>query len=129
MNCGACCATYRVSFYWGETALYNPGGVPEAATEKLNHHYVAMRGTNQKNPGCYALRGEINKQVSCSIYENRPTPCREFTAGEPRCYEARLKHGISKQPAPLSVQPAVNGPASMPAEKSRDRRTIKPAHA
>lgn len=102
--CGACCATYRVSFYWGETDVYSPGGVPEGATEKLNHHYVAMRGTNQKNPGCHALQGEINKQVSCSIYENRPTPCREFTAGDARCYEARVKHGVKKQLAVGGLQ-------------------------
>lgn len=93
--CGACCATYRVSFYWGETDSLKPDGVPAALTEKINHHHVAMRGTNQKNPRCQALQGELNKRVSCAIYENRPMPCREFTPGEPRCFEARKKHGIS----------------------------------
>ncbi|MDH5473799.1 MAG: YkgJ family cysteine cluster protein [Gammaproteobacteria bacterium] len=93
--CGACCASFRVSFYWGETDLINPGGVPEALTEKLNHHRVVMRGTNQKNPYCLALQGEINKQVSCTIYPQRPTPCRDFLPGEAACHQARRQHGIT----------------------------------
>lgn len=99
--CGACCASFRVSFYWGETDLLQVDGVPETFTEKLNHHRVAMRGTNQKNPRCHCLQGELNDLVSCSIYENRPTPCREFMPGEPRCHEARQKHGIFK------IEPAI----------------------
>ncbi|MDH5484426.1 MAG: YkgJ family cysteine cluster protein [Gammaproteobacteria bacterium] len=92
--CGACCVSFRVSFYWGETTTVQVGGVPDELTEKINNHRVAMRGTNQKNPRCIALDGEISQLVSCSIYDNRPSPCREFVAGEPRCIEARLKHGV-----------------------------------
>ncbi len=60
-----------------------------------------MKGTNKKhNPKCEALSGDVGKIVSCMIYSNRPTPCREFTASyeagikEPRCDEARAKHGL-----------------------------------
>jgi Fe-S-cluster containining protein len=91
--CGACCASYRVSFYWGETAAQS-GGVPYELTEKINAHRVAMLGTNQKKPRCIALQGEISQLVSCNIYDNRPSTCREFEAGEPHCIEARQKHGV-----------------------------------
>ncbi len=74
-----------------------------------------MKGTERKHrPRCVALSGEIGISVSCAIYENRPTPCRRFTASyengvrEPRCDEARLRHGLKpltksdfKEPAEL----------------------------
>jgi Fe-S-cluster containining protein len=57
-----------------------------------------MQGTNQANPRCVALTGEIGKQVGCSIYANRPSPCREFVAGDedvnPFCDKARAKYGL-----------------------------------
>ncbi len=63
------------------------GMVPADLTEKLNETRACMKGTNQKNPRCIALTGEIGKRVACSIYENRPSPCREFNIysadGEP----------------------------------------------
>lgn len=94
ITCGACCASYRVSFYWAEAAM--PGGVPEAFTEKINHHRIAMRGTNQKSPYCIALQGNIGEYVNCTIYGIRPSPCREFDAGSDRCYEARTRHGVKE---------------------------------
>lgn len=60
-----------------------------------------MRGTNDKHhPKCQALNGRIGKDAKCSIYEKRPTPCREFRASyeeghqNRRCDEARAKHGL-----------------------------------
>lgn len=47
-------------------------------TEQVNHHYLAMRGTNQRQKRCIALEGTVGESVSCSIYNQRPTPCREF---------------------------------------------------
>ena len=94
-ECGACCATFRVSFYWGEP-------VPEAFTERLNHFQSCMKGTKTlPKPRCIALQGTIGSEVSCSIYENRPTPCRSFEAsfegGEinERCDQARIQKGLS----------------------------------
>ena len=93
-NCGACCAYFRVSFYWGQTTAHPNGTVPEALTEPLNHHYVAMRGTNQANRRCIALRGEIGQTVGCTIYEQRATTCREWEAGGERCNQARGDWGL-----------------------------------
>ncbi|VEA73945.1 Flagellin N-methylase [Serratia rubidaea] len=85
VSCGACCAYFRVSFYWAEG---DDGGgvVPSALTEPLTPFLRCMQGTNSKSPRCTALDGEIGRAVSCSIYLNRPTPCREFDAsGETAC--------------------------------------------
>lgn len=100
-TCGACCAYFRVSFYWLEAdpSVENP--VPVEWTEDLSPRFRCMKGTEKKhNPKCEALYGRIGDYVSCTIYQNRPSPCRAFKASfedgtkEPRCDEARKKHGL-----------------------------------
>jgi Fe-S-cluster containining protein len=78
LSCGACCAFYRVSFYWGETTDVPEGTVPAHLTEDITPFYRAMKGSNQKHPHCIALEGEIGKSVRCNIYERRPSSCRDF---------------------------------------------------
>ncbi|PTB84579.1 zinc/iron-chelating domain-containing protein, partial [Pseudidiomarina aestuarii] len=67
-------------------------------TEAFHPHLLCMQGTNQKQPRCVALDGEIGVQVGCTIYANRPSPCREFIAGDegenPFCDKARAQHGL-----------------------------------
>ena len=104
--CGACCATFRVSFYWTEADPAQGGSVPQEMTEDLPPFRRCMRGTNQQPPRCIALGGTIGEAVLCSIYEQRPTPCREFgvhwndqqisfEAGDlERCNRARIAWGL-----------------------------------
>lgn len=93
-HCGACCATYRVSFYWAETDAHPEGSVPHALTVPISPHHAAMRGTERAPARCVALDGEIGKSVACSIYAQRSTTCREFDAGTERCNAARARHGL-----------------------------------
>ncbi|KAF0665039.1 hypothetical protein L244_24875, partial [Salmonella enterica subsp. enterica serovar Worthington str. BCH-3194] len=59
-----------------------------------------MAGTNQKQPHCKALIGTPGENVSCAIYENRPSTCREFSiSGEggevnEACNRARARYGL-----------------------------------
>nr|WP_314688906.1 YkgJ family cysteine cluster protein [uncultured Pantoea sp.] len=99
MTCGACCAYFRVSFYWAEAD--DAGGVvPVDLTEPLSLLMRNMRGTNDRTPRCVALQGEPGSCVSCGIYEKRPSPCREFAmSGEDgvvheACDRARARHGL-----------------------------------
>jgi Fe-S-cluster containining protein len=94
VSCGACCATYRVSFYWSEADPFLGGRVPPELTEQIAPTRLAMQGTNQKNPRCVALNGEIGCAVSCTIYEDRSSTCREFEAGSEGCQKARHAHGL-----------------------------------
>jgi len=100
LRCGACCATYRVAFYWAEVASATPGGVPDALVEPLRPHESAMRGTSAGTPRCVALEGTLGERVHCTIYPQRPTPCREvaasYEAGAPsaQCDLARARHGL-----------------------------------
>ncbi len=94
LTCGACCAYFRVSFYWSETDAHPEGLVPQHLTTAINPYLVAMRGTESKPARCVALEGDIGGCVSCAIYAQRSSTCREFEAGDARCNQARLVHGL-----------------------------------
>jgi len=99
MTCGACCAHFRVSFYWAE-ADDAGGAVPVELTEPLSLLMRNMRGTNAREPRCVALQGEPGGCTSCGIYAQRPSPCREFAmSGEngiynEACDRARARYGL-----------------------------------
>ena len=100
LSCGACCAFYRISFHWSEAEDHTPGGVPLKMTRKFDDFRLVMIGTGGSTPRCSALLGDIGRSVRCSIYERRPSVCREFepswqnNAATPRCDKARLAWGI-----------------------------------
>lgn len=106
VSCGACCATYRVSFYCGETDEFPGGCVPSGLVEQVTSVMACMRGTAAQPPRCIALHGEVGKSVSCAIYEQRPSPCREFAPlaavgrSDEACADARRRHGLP----PLDVK-------------------------
>lgn len=99
LNCGACCSHFRVSFYHGEMDINPMGFVPSEMTVKINDHFACMSGTEHGGK-CNAMIGEVGSIISCTIYENRPSPCREFEVwdknGVPnvKCQELRMKNGI-----------------------------------
>jgi Fe-S-cluster containining protein len=123
VGCGACCAHFRVQFYWREgEASGQPENLPEVGAnsaietndmdtklpvrpanfEDLDDRYRCMKGTNDKHhPKCVGLKGRIGQNANCGIYSERPTPCREFAASfadgkmNPRCDQARKAHGLN----------------------------------
>ncbi|MEY4615341.1 MAG: hypothetical protein RJB66_301 [Pseudomonadota bacterium] len=119
-KCGACCASFRVSFHLKELQSGGPWKVPQELTEDGGASWKSMKGTDRKHrPVCAALTGKIGDFVSCSIYSHRPSPCRNFLASyedgihRPRCDEARRKHGLKplgreafKRPLPVEDVPA-----------------------
>lgn len=101
LACGACCAHFRVSFYWAETDAALGGVVPVALTTPVNHHLVAMKGTEAKPVHCIALEGKVGERVGCSIYAQRSSTCRSVMpswhngAADEQCDKARLAHGLT----------------------------------
>lgn len=91
LDCGACCASFRVSFYWSEAEAR---GVPAALTEQVNAWFSCMAGTNQAHPRCTALEGQVGGATHCRVYAQRPSPCREVEAGDSQCAKARARHGL-----------------------------------
>jgi Fe-S-cluster containining protein len=94
LSCGACCASFRVSFYWAETSAHPLGAVPESLTQAVSPHYVCMKGTERSPVRCIALDGVVGEQVSCRIYASRSSTCRDFTAGSDACNRARALHKL-----------------------------------
>ena len=105
LSCGACCAHFRVSFYFGELQGQPGGWVPLELTSKVNDFRAAMKGTEAGNGRCTALRGDVGQAgVRCAIYRQRPTPCREFEAWlsdgapNPDCQRLREARGLTPLP-------------------------------
>lgn len=104
-RCGACCAAFVVAFHWSET-LPDAFGVPASRAGMLDSHRLAMHGTLSDTPRCTALQGRVGGDTSCTIYAQRPSPCREVAAAwedgtpSPQCDRARQRHGLAPlQPA------------------------------
>lgn len=100
-QCGACCGHFRVSFYWAE-ADDGAGAIPNALTEPLTPFLRCMRGTNSASHcRCEALSGQIGQSVSCTIYSQRPSTCREFQRYDENdshndaCNRARAQYGLA----------------------------------
>jgi uncharacterized protein len=100
-RCGACCAYFRVSFYCGELGGENGGMVPVELTSKVNDFIACMQGTEAGHGRCVALTGTLGQPgIGCSIYANRPSPCREFPvwmpdgSPNPECQRLRAIFGI-----------------------------------
>ena len=100
LSCGACCSHFRVSFFWGECASAG-GSVPDDLVASISPSRVAMLGTDCKPTRCVGLVGEVGSQVSCSIYHERSSTCREFEASwtdglaNPDCDAARAAFGLA----------------------------------
>lgn len=58
---------------------------------KNGKHWMRMVGSV---PRCCALTGRKGKDVSCSIYEMRPTVCRLVRPGDEECRQRRKEHWI-----------------------------------
>jgi len=102
-TCGACCANFRVSFYWGE-ADDAPGGiVPAQLTEKISPQLRCMKGTASKPVRCVALEGEVGKRVSCSILSAASVPLpRIRRAGSGRFTQSALC-GVARATAAILI--------------------------
>ncbi len=76
------------------------GVVPSELTEQLNEVRAVMKGTKHNPVRCVALEGQVKGYVRCTIYEERPSPCRSLKVswedGLPseQCDRARLAWGL-----------------------------------
>lgn len=104
ISCGACCVTYRVLFLRHELDCEPGGWVPTALTESISNCGVRMRCTGDNPTRCLELVGTPGVDVSCAIYDRRPSPCRAFApeagagSGDAACGDARRLHGLPPLP-------------------------------
>jgi Fe-S-cluster containining protein len=99
-RCGACCCAFRVDFHPSELAAEGRSGVPAEMVWPLLPQLVRMRGTDEAPPRCIALEGAVGVAVRCTIYGDRPSPCRDFAPyaplglGDDACNRARARAGL-----------------------------------
>ena len=115
-RCGACCANFRVSFYWAEADDAPGGTVPVALTRQVNAQLRCMAGTEHRPVRCVALAGDVGRAVSCSIYALRASSCREVQPGDEKCLRARAAHGL-ETPSPGAIYAHPGAEPAMPASR------------
>lgn len=93
-RCGACCAVFRVSFYWAEADDAPGGTVPAHLTRPVGALHRCMAGTETRPVRCVALEGTVGENVGCSIYAQRSSTCRSVMPGDEQCLKARAHHGL-----------------------------------
>lgn len=91
-SCGACC---REAFDLVEVR-------PREVFAKRHRHLLVLRddgGFDLTRPGgrCPPLVGDGSREhpYRCSLYEDRPQSCRDFTLGSASCLDARRRVGLS----------------------------------
>ena len=96
LECAQCCQHFRVTFYHGQVSGNGYGTVPPELVTSISPHLVCMKGTEQGRHPCIALKYWPQMGYRCSIYENRPSPCREFNCHDergivnPKCNALRM---------------------------------------
>ena len=111
--CGACCVRFRVSFYCGELSGGSGGVVPAELAKRLTPTLACMKGTEDGRGPCIALRGQAGQSgIACSIYAQRPSPCREFSPwredGQPNPDCQRVRAQIRLPALPALAVPATD---------------------
>ena len=81
-SCGACCA-HKWSWPILRRDRSDAVNIPEAM---VRADLPLMRTTESR---CVALSGEVGHRVGCTIYDARPSACRNFVPGSALCLEAR----------------------------------------
>ena len=99
--CGACCRNLDVNQasgvrYWVEIAAADKILTRQDLVRKLVTYDRArvphLRMTHDGT--CEALRGAIGDRVTCSIYHQRPSPCRRVMPGDDTCVRSRAACGL-----------------------------------
>ncbi len=90
VTCGACCDFDPV---WPRFSLETDAELDLIPAALVADHLGGMRCTGNR---CDALKGEVGKQVYCSIYEVRPQICHACEPGDDACLMAREHHLIGQ---------------------------------
>ena len=93
-TCGACC---RAAYHSVEVSRRDPVVKAQPALIVDRGSYLEIRRNGDR---CAALEGGAvehgtTTRFRCTIYEDRPRTCREFTLGSAHCLTARRRVGLS----------------------------------
>jgi Fe-S-cluster containining protein len=99
-ECGACCtnqeampATGYVCLSSGESKRMRRLGL--SVVQSDGKFFLGTRTHADLRPAaCVALTGEVGGTCRCTIYDVRPSNCRQFEVGSGLCKAARRKAGL-----------------------------------
>jgi hypothetical protein len=91
LTCGACC---REAYHSVEISRREPVIKRHPDMVVIHDTYLELRRDHER---CAALGGgrTPHEPYGCTIYEDRPRTCREFTRGSKNCLDARRRVGLS----------------------------------
>jgi hypothetical protein len=89
-DCGACC---REAFTSVEVKRDDPAVVKLPMLIEDRGSYLELRRDGGR---CAALAGGGGERYACTVYDDRPQACRDFTAGTSACLLARRRVGTSE---------------------------------
>lgn len=94
-SCGLCCCHPLIK---ADGPITSDSDLTYWATEQVTyrwwHGYEQTDGETgywmrQVDEHCIALRGTLGRDVTCTIYETRPSACRQFEPGSEACLRLR----------------------------------------
>lgn len=98
-SCGACCkydghVTVMPEDRIPKKFTLSPRGNPNFEGEYTTERIMKREFDSLTFSRCLQLAGTIGRACMCKIYSNRPSVCREYVVGGPRCLAARKRAGI-----------------------------------
>ena len=98
-KCGACCtnqeavpATGYLRLSSGESKHMKRLGLSVVQTD--GEFFLGTRTrADRRHAACVALSGQVGGACRCSIYDERPSNCRQFEVGSGVCQAARREAG------------------------------------
>jgi Fe-S-cluster containining protein len=100
-RCGACCVNppENVAEGYAEYIEVGPRDGLRQKPELLARYTVEAEGKVHMrllpDQRCKALLGSVGRRVRCSIYAQRPAPCRRVQAGSELCLRYRRGQGLA----------------------------------
>jgi hypothetical protein len=91
-TCGACC---REAYHSVTVSVRDPVVWKEPDLIERHGHRFEIRREGSRCAALAVVGAAASPAYSCTIYDNRPRPCREFAAGGRHCLEARRRVGLS----------------------------------
>lgn len=83
-TCGACCY-HRIDDKWIEVTEQDSLSISH---DLLQDGDIAKYSMKMRDNRCVCLSGSLGQSVSCLIYNNRPTICRQVQPGDSICLQA-----------------------------------------
>ena len=118
-SCGACCSHYKIIPVYDDELLAIPrrmtvlrrGQDAEPICDRLNAN-KEIEETYRKmifiNGSFWAFSGKIGENCSCTIYQHRPSVCRDYPNNGRSCLKVRFEYNIVSENCRETISKILN---------------------